>query len=78
MPLRDLVTVRNAATDFTACCRVTGAGYFYWSFLVFELKERRMNEEGRRALEYLKTNRGPLVVGLVVGIVVGLLLGTAF
>jgi len=37
-----------------------------------------MNEEGRRALEYLKTNRGPLVVGLVVGIVVGLLLGAAF
>ena len=35
-----------------------------------------MNEEGRRALEYLKTNRAPLAVGLVTGIVAGLLLAT--
>ena len=33
-----------------------------------------MNEEGRRALEYLKTNCIPLAVGLVIGIVAGFLL----
>ena len=33
-----------------------------------------MNEEGRRVLEYLKTNRVPLAVGLVTGIVAGFLL----
>ena len=33
-----------------------------------------MNEEGRRALEYLKTTRVPLAVGLVIGIVAGFFL----